>query len=150
MNDHLKALAQKHLYFAPVLPSSSRIRRRQTVNKMKFSPNPDIDYSKSSLLDFVISEDDIFSVDVILESYKFLCILIENLCSNYDLHHMILRSGIIWKIFINLMDDHSSWRLKLILDPKVVEKHAYNCLRYVISNLYYLNKSNQFNSDFVQ
>ena len=53
-------------------PSSSGIRRRQTYNKMKFSPNPDIDYSASSLLDFVLAEDDIFSVDVILDSYKFL------------------------------------------------------------------------------
>ena len=47
------------------------------------------------------------------------------------------------------MDDHSSWQLKLILDMKVIENYTYNCLRYVISNLYYLNHSNQFNGDFV-
>ena len=48
------------------------------------------------------------------------------------------------------MNDHSSWQLKLILDMKVIDKYAYHCLRYVFSNLHYLNKSNQFNSDFVQ
>ena len=85
-------IAQKHLYLAQVLAVQIFVEDKQQI---KFSPNPVIDYSISSLLDFVISEDDIFSVDVILDSYKFLYILIENLCSNSDIHHMILRSGII-------------------------------------------------------
>lgn len=100
--------------------------RKNTVNKIAFARNADVDYETQSLIDLVVKEDDLFSVHILLQSYKFFHVMIENLSSNTTLHLPMFQSGLIWKLFIYLMDEYNEWELNIILEIKTIEKHVLN------------------------
>ncbi|CAI2367775.1 unnamed protein product [Moneuplotes crassus] len=120
--------------------SHDLIKGRSTITNIVFSKNPAINYNSRPLMDIVVKQEDPFAGYIILHSFKFLGVLIQEICTQTKLHKQFVTSGLLWKIFLTLLNDFSMSSLKAIIDPTKVETIFTKSLRLFFSHCNYLKE----------